>query len=102
MRILLLFVVVLPVACSRTQAAPAADPGLFDPIASVVMHPQCINCHYVESPRQTDASIVHQPLVVRGKDDHGTPTQPCQTCHQATNTADGFVPGAPNRKLAPG
>src|SRR5258707_13449021 len=101
MRILLPLVVVLPVACSRTEAAPAADPRLFDPIASVVMHPRCMNCHYVDSPRQTDASIVHQPLVVRGKNDHGAPTQPCQTCHQATNTADGFVPGVATCALAP-
>ena len=98
----LLLVIVLPIAaCSRSQAAPAADPVLFDPIASVVMHPRCINCHQVESPRQTDAKIVHQPLVVRGADDHGAPTLPCQSCHQTTNTADGFVPGAANWRLAP-
>ncbi len=102
MRILLPLVVVLPVAaCSRIQAAPPGDPKLFDPIASVVMHPRCMNCHQVDHPRQTDAAIVHQPLVVRGKDDHGAPTQPCQTCHQATNTADGFVPGVSTWSLAP-
>src|SRR2546428_6866813 len=97
-----LIVVVLPVAgCSRVEAAKAADPALFDPIASVVMHPRCINCHQDESPRQTDARILHRPLVVRGKDGHGAPTQPCQTCHQATNTADGFVPGVATWELAP-
>jgi len=85
----------------RSDAAPAAAPEPFDPIASVVLHPRCINCHQVESPRQTDEKIVHQPLVVRGADDHGAPTQPCQTCHQATNTADGFVPGVVNWRLAP-
>ena len=52
-----LIVVVLPIAaCSRVEAAQAADPALFDPIATVVMHPRCINCHQDESPRQTDAS----------------------------------------------
>jgi hypothetical protein len=81
--------------------ATAAPSDPFDPIASVVMHPRCINCHQVKSPRQTDAKIVHRPLVVRGKDDHGAPTQQCQTCHQATNTANGFVPGAANWRLAP-
>ena len=41
-----LIVVVLPIAaCSRVEAAQAADPALFDPIATVVMHPRCINCH---------------------------------------------------------
>jgi cytochrome c-type biogenesis protein CcmH/NrfF len=88
-------------AFSRSVAAQPADPAPFDPIASVVMHPRCINCHQDQSPRQGDARIVHRPLIVRGKDDHGAPTQPCQTCHQETNTADGFVPGAPNWRLAP-
>ena len=102
MRVLLPFILVSAVAaCSRSQAAPLPDPTLFDPIASVVMHPRCINCHQDESPRQTDAKIVHQPLVVRGANGHGAPTQPCQTCHQATNTADGFVPGVATWHLAP-
>src|SRR5262245_65103661 len=48
-----------------------------------------------------DARTVHVPLVVRGKDGHGAPTQPCQTCHQTTNTADGFVPGVEDWHLAP-
>jgi hypothetical protein len=100
MRILTRFFVVLLVfGCSRVQAAD--PPDLFEPIASVVMHPRCINCHQVESPRQTDAKIVHRPLVVRGRDGHGAPTQQCQTCHQTTNTANGFVPGVANWRLAP-
>jgi hypothetical protein len=101
MRILVSIVAILLAAGSRSEAAPTGDPELFDPIASVVMHPRCINCHQDESPRQTDTKIVHQPLVVRGKDNHGAPTQPCQTCHQATNTADGFVPGVATWSLAP-
>jgi hypothetical protein len=102
MRHLAPFVVVLLVlVCSRSEAASDAPPALFDPIASVVMHPRCINCHQAESPRQTDAKIVHRPLVVRGKDGHGAPTQQCQTCHQAMNTANGFVPGVANWHLAP-
>jgi hypothetical protein len=94
----LIFVVA---ACSRSVAAPIADPVLFDPIASVVTHPRCINCHQDDSPGQTDDKIRHRPLVVRGADGHGAPTQPCQTCHQATNTADGFVPGVATWHLAP-
>ena len=39
--------------------------------------------------------------MVRGEDGHGAPTQPCQTCHQTTNTADGFVPGVADWHLAP-
>jgi hypothetical protein len=102
MRILVPLVIVpLAAACSRGEASPAADPALFEPIASVVMHPRCINCHQDESPRQTNAKILHQPLVVRGTDGHGAPTQQCQTCHQATNTAHGFVPGVATWHLAP-
>jgi hypothetical protein len=88
-------------ACSPSHAAPAADPALFGPIASVLTHPRCINCHQDQSPRQTDAKILHQPLVVRGADGHGAPTQQCQTCHQTANTAGGFVPGATGWGLAP-
>src|SRR5215470_9953936 len=88
-------------ACSRSEAAPGGEPGLFDPIASVLTHPRCINCHQDDSPRQTDRKFRHRPLVVRGAEGRGAPTLPCQTCHQDTNTADGFVPGAPGWRLAP-
>jgi hypothetical protein len=102
MRILLRFVVTLSLAgLSRIAAAQTTHSGSFDPIASVVMHPRCMNCHQVESPLQTDARTLHQPLVVRGSAGLGVPTQPCQTCHQATNTADGFVPGVATWRLPP-
>src|SRR2546428_11764181 len=52
-------------------------------------------------PGRSDAGSGNKPPVVRGEDGHGAPTLPCQTCHQATNTADGSVPGAPNWHLAP-
>jgi len=102
MRIPLRLVVTLSLAgLSRSAAAQTTHSGSFDPIASVVMHPRCMNCHQVESPLQTDARTLHQPLVVRGSAGFGVPTQPCQTCHQATNTADGFVPGVAAWRLAP-
>ena len=102
MPILASFVVILLAAWSGGESPPPDAPSApFDPIASVVMHPRCINCHQDDSPRQTDARTIHRPLVVRGKDGHGAPTQPCQTCHQATNTADGFVPGVATWHLAP-
>jgi hypothetical protein len=94
-----LIVGLLAVAGSVVDAAHAAPSGTFETIASVLMHPRCINCHQDQSPRQGDA--VHVPLVVRGKDGHGAPTQQCQTCHQTTNTADGFVPGVEDWRLAP-
>jgi hypothetical protein len=96
-----LIVSLLAVAGSVVDASHAAPSETFEPIASVVMHPRCINCHQDQSPRQGDASTVHLPLVVRGKDGHGSATQPCQTCHQTTNTGDGFVPGVKDWHLAP-
>jgi hypothetical protein len=87
--------------CGRSEAAQVGDPGLFEPIANVLTHPRCINCHQDDSPRQTDAKIRHLPLVVRGADGHGAPTQQCQTCHQTSNTAAGIVPGATGWALAP-
>jgi hypothetical protein len=83
------------------QGSSTPSSATFDPVASVLMHPRCINCHQDQSPRQGDARTVHLPLVVRGKDGHGAPTQQCQTCHQTTNTADGFVPGVAEWRLAP-
>lgn len=91
----------LALAGDGSEAAPEASSATFDPIASVLMHPRCINCHQDQSPRQGDARAVHLPLVVRGKDGHGAPTQQCQTCHQTMNTADGFVPGVADWRLAP-
>jgi hypothetical protein len=97
------FVVLLFALCGSSAAAQVTEPTPtpFDPISRVVMHPRCMNCHQDTSPRQTDAAFVHRPLVVRGKDGHGAPTQPCQTCHQAMNAADGFVPGVATWHLAP-
>ncbi len=92
---------VVVIALGPGRASPTVDASRFDPIASVVMHPRCINCHQDDSPRQTDRKTRHLPHMVRGADGHGAPTQPCQTCHQSTNTADGFVPGVANWHLAP-
>jgi hypothetical protein len=93
--------VVVGVVSGRTEAAAPSDPALFDRIATVLTHPRCINCHQADSPRQTDAKVRHLPLVVRGADNHGAPTQSCQTCHQTANAAGGFVPGATGWSLAP-
>jgi hypothetical protein len=87
---------------SQTQKPLAADPRLFDPIAGVLMHPRCINCHQVAFPRQKDAGIRHTQMVVRGADGHGAPALRCQACHQTTNAGDGGrVPGVRDWHLAP-
>ena len=97
----LMVLVVVGVVSGRTEAAAPSDPALFDRIATVLTHPRCINCHQAESPTQTDAKILHRPLMVRGANGHGSLAQPCQTCHQTTNTANGFVPGVADWRLAP-
>jgi hypothetical protein len=105
----LLLPIGIGIAHGADSAAPRkADTSLFDPVASVVMHPRCINCHQIDWPRQTDRGIRHAQNVVRGtggKTDrdggHGYPTLQCTTCHQASNTAETRVPGAPHWQLAP-
>jgi len=96
-----LIIGLLALAGDGSESASPETSSTFEPVASVLMHPRCINCHQEQSPRQGDARTVHLPLVVRGKDGHGAPTQQCQTCHQTTNTADGFVPGVEDWHLAP-
>jgi hypothetical protein len=81
--------------------AHAGDASLFDPVAKVVMGPRCINCHQADAPRQKDWGVIHAQQVVRGADGHGAAALRCQDCHQATNSADGRVPGVKDWHLAP-
>ncbi|WP_174821656.1 hypothetical protein [Duganella rivi] len=92
--------ILLLAAVGAAQAAPT-NGALFDPIASVVQSPRCVNCHQAEAPRQKDQGVLHAQQVVRGRDGHGAPALQCAACHQAANTAQGQVPGAPNWHLAP-
>jgi hypothetical protein len=74
----------------------------FAPIASVLRHPRCMNCHTVtEFPRQGDERRRHDQLVMRGPDNHGVPTLQCSACHQDRNIEHAGVPGAPHWHLAP-
>jgi hypothetical protein len=87
---------------AHAQEPAASGTTLFDSIASVLQHPRCMNCHTVtQFPRQKDAGIRHTQLVVRGADGHGASALQCEACHQASNSADGKVPGAPHWHLAP-
>ena len=93
----------LPVIFAQVVSAT-----LFDPVASVVMHSCCMNCHQTDFSRQTDRGIRHAQHVVRGTGGanprdggHGAPTLQCQACHQTTNTADDRVPGVDHWALAP-
>jgi hypothetical protein len=92
-----LVILVVTGAYVSSWAQGPAPPGarLFDRIASVMQHPRCTNCHAsAQFPRQKDIGIPHAQLVMRGVDGHGTPALRCRACHQASNSADGKVPGA--------
>jgi hypothetical protein len=76
--------------------------ALFTEVGKVIQHPRCLNCHTrTDTPRQTDFMRVHQPMVVRGKANHGAPGLPCSTCHHEANFEPAGVPGAPHWGLAP-
>src|SRR3989441_9125646 len=47
------FIVVLSLASGRSATAQTAEPAPFDPVASVVMHPRCMNCHQDRSEEHT-------------------------------------------------
>jgi hypothetical protein len=88
-------------AIAHAQNATVPAVPLFEPIASVLMHPRCLNCHQTDFPRERDSGIRHTQLVVRGANDEGAPTLQCSACHQTSNTADGRVPGAEGWQLPP-
>jgi hypothetical protein len=61
-----------------------------------------VNCHPAgDRPLQTDRGRPHQPLVVRGADDHGAPGMNCSTCHHDSNFDPAGVPGHPDWHVAP-
>src|SRR4051812_45189442 len=92
-------------ACSTGRERAPTDAGaadtLFEPVARVVTHPRCLNCHTItQYPRQGGDRHAHGFLVARGLDDHGAVGKRCSECHQMQNQDNG-VPGAPNWRLAP-
>ena len=98
----------LVAACGGAKAthAPTAAAGSFDPIAKVLDHPRCRNCHIPgDSPLVGDDSQPHPMFVVRGTEGKGAVGLECQTCHGAANLPAGYdphaPPGAPNWHLPP-
>lgn len=84
--------------------AEAATPGadLFAPVAAVLRHPRCLNCHPRDDrPRQADDRHIHLQNVVRGLDGMGFVNARCNACHRDENNSFTGVPGAPNWHLAP-
>jgi hypothetical protein len=111
LRVLLVAVLVTTlVACSsRAQRGPESvsttEPvalrATFEPVAHVLRHSRCLNCHTVSDyPRQGDDRHPHRFLVARGPDDRGAYGERCNECHQGQNQANG-VPGAQGWRLAP-
>jgi hypothetical protein len=75
--------------------------AMFEPVAQVLRHPRCLNCHTTSDyPRQGDDRHPHRFLVARGLDDRGAYGERCNECHQGQNQNNG-VPGAQGWRLAP-
>lgn len=91
----------IPFAIPTAQAA--SEPGdAFKPIAAVLNHPRCLNCHPRDDrPRQDDERRVHRQNIVRGPDNLGFVNARCTACHRDENNAYSGVPGAPSWHLAP-
>jgi hypothetical protein len=105
-----LFAVFCLLLAGVSVAAPASSPAekqarsrqAYQKVAEVLRHPRCMNCHTAtEFPRQGDDRHRHHQMVIRGLANSGAPTMQCASCHQAKNSQDGKVPGAPHWQLAP-
>lgn len=90
-------------SAARAEATEdAPGDGTFEPIARVLRHPRCLNCHPSgDRPHVVDDARVHNMNVQRGDDDHGRIGQRCSACHQERNQPGAGVPGAPHWALAP-
>ncbi len=75
---------------------------LFSPVAAVLRHPRCMNCHPRDDrPRQGDDRHPHLQNIVRGEDEMGFVNGRCTACHRDENSEHSGVPGAPTWHLAP-
>lgn len=80
---------------AETRLQPP-DARTFDPIAAVLQHPRCMNCHQ-------GTGFLHQKSTDIGRArfaESGESAQ-CTACHQRDNSAYGVVPGAPGWRLPP-
>jgi hypothetical protein len=91
---------IVPAVAAGAAGAGAGD--LFTPIADVLRHPRCMNCHPRDDrPRQGNDAHIHQQNVVRGDDNLGFVNMRCTSCHGEENNQASGVPGAPTWHLAP-
>ena len=92
----------LPISIVTPAMAAAENGDLFTPVAAVLRHPRCVNCHPRDDhPRQGDDRHVHMQSVVRGADGLGFVNARCTACHRDENNSYSGLPGAPNWHLAP-
>jgi hypothetical protein len=91
----------LALAAAIPICAAAEGSKLFDPIAAVLEHPRCMNCHRgAESLHPADVGKPSESRVARAPQPTSMAAVPCGACHRDRNSADG-VPGAPRWRLAP-
>ncbi len=91
-----------PAAFASITDKAARSVALYEEAAKVFTSPRCQNCHPADtSPRQGEASELHDPPVTRGPKDEGVPGAMCTTCHQDANLELARVPGAPKWHVAP-
>ena len=89
-------------AAALPVGAAADDARLFYPIAAVLEHPRCMNCHQgTESLHRQDMGTPSASRVARAPEPAAMAAAPCRACHRDDNSADGAVPGAPRWRLAP-
>ncbi|MEM6675267.1 MAG: hypothetical protein AAF726_20635 [Planctomycetota bacterium] len=105
MRFVLLCLPLAAVAIVFAAGAASSTPppeSPFAPIARVLRHPRCLNCHPSgDRPHVGDDARVHAMNVQRGEDGHGRVGARCTACHRDANQELARVPGAPHWHLAP-
>ena len=99
-----------PLYCLVAAAFAAATPAcaasegarLFDPIAAVLQHPRCMNCHRgADFLHRDDVGTPSASRVARASEPASMAAVPCRACHHDRNSADGAAPGAAGWRLAP-
>ncbi|SDZ16941.1 hypothetical protein SAMN05444004_10719 [Jannaschia faecimaris] len=85
----------------------SATAQTFDPIADVLLHPRCANCHVGADgiplwSTDTGGTRHHGYHVQAGESRMGIETLPCSTCHSEQNgVLEGSAPGAEGWALPP-
>lgn len=88
-------------ALSIARDVPAT-PSTFAPVAAVLLHARCMNCHSVgEAARNSEAQLRHARRADEAARLQGVAALPCTGCHRSANSADGQVPGGKNWRAAP-